>query len=105
MQENQQPILMMQQQIFDAQRLHRPNRGRINGHAQPNLVSTYVSNQQGGSNSGIASYSGRTRGDGSEMLSSMLSTASPEIQKQMLGECIYPLVYQHEERGGMEIWE
>ncbi|GJY63379.1 hypothetical protein Tco_0464839 [Tanacetum coccineum] len=40
---------------------------------------------QGGSNSGIASYSGGTRRDGSEMLSSMLSTASPEIQKQMLG--------------------
>ncbi|GJV80745.1 polyadenylate-binding protein 7 [Tanacetum coccineum] len=52
--------------------------------------------QAGMKHRGIASYSGGTRGDGSEMLSSMLSTASPEIQKQMLGERLYPLVYQHE---------
>nr|GEW71773.1 polyadenylate-binding protein 7 [Tanacetum cinerariifolium] len=90
------PIDTSYSSIFDARRLPRQNRGRINGHAQPHLISTYVSNQQAGSNRGIASYSGGPRGDGSEMLSSMLSTASPEIQKQMLGERLYPLVYQHE---------
>ncbi|GJS37881.1 polyadenylate-binding protein 7, partial [Tanacetum coccineum] len=58
--------------------------------------STATARHLASSNSGIASYSGGTRGDGSEMLSSMLSTASPEIQKQMLGERLYPLVYQHE---------
>ncbi|PWA38487.1 polyadenylate-binding protein 7 [Artemisia annua] len=82
--------------IFDARRLHRQNTERINGHTQPQLISTYVSSQQAGSNRGIASNSGGPPGDGSEMLSSMLSTASPEIQKQMLGERLYPLVYQHE---------
>ena len=56
----------------------------------------FLNIQQAGSNRGIASYSGGPRGDGSEMLSGMLSTASPEIQKQMLGERLYPLVYQHE---------
>ncbi|GJU24294.1 polyadenylate-binding protein 7 [Tanacetum coccineum] len=91
------PIDTSYSSIFDARRLPRQNRGRINGHAQPHLISTYVSNQQQtGNNREIASYSGGTRGDGSEMLSSMLSTASPEIQKQMLGERLYPLVYQHE---------
>lgn len=31
----------------------------------------------------------------SEMLSSRLAAASPDQQKQMLGECLYPLVSQH----------
>ncbi|KAL0374978.1 UNVERIFIED_CONTAM: Polyadenylate-binding protein 7 [Sesamum radiatum] len=33
--------------------------------------------------------------EGSDMLSSLLAAASPEQQKQMLGERIYPLVSQH----------
>ncbi|KAK2965367.1 hypothetical protein RJ640_024109 [Escallonia rubra] len=33
--------------------------------------------------------------EGSEMLSSMLAAASPEEQKQILGERLYPLVKQH----------
>lgn len=32
---------------------------------------------------------------GTEMLSSMLAAASPEQQKQILGERLYPLVQKH----------
>ncbi|KAI3706682.1 hypothetical protein L6452_24591 [Arctium lappa] len=113
--------------IFDAPRLQRQNRGRINGHMQPQdgphtvpyvshlqqpvQTSTDSSNQQRagqvryapngyvqGSNKGSispsASSSSGPRGDGSEMLSTMLAAASPEIQKQILGERLYPLVNQ-----------
>ncbi|KAI3683836.1 hypothetical protein L1987_84351 [Smallanthus sonchifolius] len=48
-------------------------------------------------NKGIASSNtGGSAGERSEMLSSsMLSAASPEAQKQILGERLYPLVNQH----------
>ncbi|XP_023764654.2 polyadenylate-binding protein 7 [Lactuca sativa] len=42
-----------------------------------------------------SSSSPSNSGEGAEMLSSMLAAASPEIQKQMLGERLYPLVNQH----------
>ncbi|KAL4560443.1 hypothetical protein LXL04_032594 [Taraxacum kok-saghyz] len=45
-------------------------------------------------NKGIAISSNSNSGEGSEMLSSMLAAATPEIQKQMLGERLYPLVNQ-----------
>nr|XP_043613621.1 polyadenylate-binding protein 7 [Erigeron canadensis] len=65
--------------MFNAPRLQRQNRGRINPSKLPS-----------------ASNSGGRSGDGSDMLSSMLAAASPEIQKQILGERLYPLVNQHE---------
>lgn len=34
--------------------------------------------------------------EGSDMLSSMLAAASPEQQKQILGERLYPLVSEHQ---------
>ncbi|KAJ9555083.1 hypothetical protein OSB04_009697 [Centaurea solstitialis] len=95
--------------IFDAPRLQRQNRGRINGHMQPQdhtvpyvshlqqplQTSADSSNQQRGgqvryapngyvqgSNKGSispsASSSSGPRGDGSEMLSTMLAAATPE---------------------------
>ncbi|XP_024986890.1 polyadenylate-binding protein 7-like [Cynara cardunculus var. scolymus] len=102
--------------IFDGPRLQRQNRGRMNGHMhsqdgpqtvpyvshlqQPVQTSTDSSNQQRvgqvryapngyvqGSNKGSSSA-------GPEMLSTMLAAASPEIQKQILGERLYPLVNQ-----------
>lgn len=36
-----------------------------------------------------------TGSEGSEMLSSKLSAATPEQQKQILGERIYPLIHKH----------
>ncbi|XP_071728275.1 polyadenylate-binding protein 7 [Rutidosis leptorrhynchoides] len=57
----------------------RQNRGRNNG-----SVATSASN------------SGGRSGDGSEILSSMCAVNSTDIQKQMLGERLYPLVNQHE---------
>ena len=45
--------------------------------------------------SGVSSTASNSVGDGpqgSEMLSSTLAAASPELQKQILGERLYPLV-------------
>ncbi|KAJ4850853.1 hypothetical protein Tsubulata_032253 [Turnera subulata] len=49
--------------------------------------------------SGIASAGSNSLGavpQGSEMLSSMLAAATPEQQKQILGERLYPLVQKHQ---------
>ncbi|XP_024984246.1 polyadenylate-binding protein 7-like [Cynara cardunculus var. scolymus] len=110
--------------IPNGPRPHRKNRGRMNGQMQqppymPHLQqpsqtskdsfsnpqwagqAKHAPNGRGrdinkgiGSSSG-ASNSGGSVGEGSEMLSSMLAAASQEIQKQILGECLYPLVNQH----------
>lgn len=48
--------------------------------------------------SGVSSASSNSIGavsQESEMLSSMLAAASPEQQKQILGERLYPLVLKH----------
>ena len=42
-----------------------------------------------------ASNSGGVAQQGAEMLSSMLAAASPEQQKQILGERLYPLVQKY----------
>ncbi|KAI3512166.1 hypothetical protein L1887_19397 [Cichorium endivia] len=106
--------------IPNSARPHRQNRGRMQQQApyvpllQPPIQTSKESssNQQRAGqvkygpngrardmNKGIAisstaSNSGGSVGEGSEMLSSMLAAASPEIQKQMLGERLYPLVNQ-----------
>ncbi|KAJ9559013.1 hypothetical protein OSB04_013627, partial [Centaurea solstitialis] len=106
--------------IPNAPRPHRQNRGRMNGQMQqppymphlqqPSQTSKDSSNnpQWTGQakhspnargrdiNKGMAASSGASNsGEGSEMLSSMLAAASLEIQKQILGERLYPLVNQH----------
>ncbi|KAF3441761.1 hypothetical protein FNV43_RR15676 [Rhamnella rubrinervis] len=102
-------------------RQHRPNRGRMNGHMLPymphlqqpihSVVSTKESNnhqrtaqtkyvpngrqREMNKGSGVSSTASNSVGagpQGSEMLSSMLAAASPEQQKQILGERLYPLV-------------
>lgn len=48
--------------------------------------------------SGVSSTASNSVGGGSqgpEMLSSMLAAASPEQQKQILGERLFPLVHKH----------
>lgn len=48
--------------------------------------------------SGVSTNASNSVGGGSqgpEMLSSMLAAASPEQQKQILGEHLYPLVHKH----------
>lgn len=40
----------------------------------------------------------RSGAEGPEMLSSLLAAASPEQQKQILGERLYPLVNEHKVR-------
>ncbi|XP_072066088.1 polyadenylate-binding protein 7-like isoform X2 [Arachis hypogaea] len=91
---------------------HRQNRGRMNGHtnshgkaysSQSAASSKDSSAQQSGQaifvlgghrnvmekGSGISSSGGS---QGSEMLHSMLATAVPEQQKQILGERLFPLI-------------
>ncbi|KAJ0982368.1 hypothetical protein J5N97_010623 [Dioscorea zingiberensis] len=104
-------------------RQHRQNRSRMNGHMvsqsgqslsyalqQPNH-SLNLSNDSGGQQrSGQMKYVPNVRQreirngsilpaasnpQGTEMLSSMLAAASPEQQKQMLGDRLYPLVMKH----------
>ncbi|XP_015898573.3 polyadenylate-binding protein 7 isoform X2 [Ziziphus jujuba] len=99
----------------------RPNRGRMNGHMLPyiphlqqpihSITSTkestnhqrtgqakYVPNSRHrelSKGSGVSSTASNSVGagpQGSEMLSSLLAAASPEQQKQILGERLYPLV-------------
>ncbi|KAI3696713.1 hypothetical protein L6452_29213 [Arctium lappa] len=110
--------------IPNAPRPHRQNRGRMNGQMQqppymPHLQQPSQTSRDSSSNpqragqtkhgpngrsrdinkgigaSSDASNSGGSVGEGSEMLSSMLAAASLEIQKQILGERLYPLVNQH----------
>ncbi|GMI65796.1 poly(A) binding protein 7 [Hibiscus trionum] len=97
-----------------APRQARPNRGRMNGPVpyvpqSQQLIRTMnsskdQSNQQGrarevnkgsgGAPAGSNSVAALTQG--SEMLSSMLPAASPEQQKTILGERLYPLVQKHQ---------
>ncbi|MED6182125.1 hypothetical protein PIB30_025678 [Stylosanthes scabra] len=85
-------------------RQHRQNKGRMNGHTnsqgKPYTSQSAASSKQaifflGGhrhvmeKGSGISSSGGS---QGSEMLHSMLATAIPEQQKQILGERLYPLI-------------
>ncbi|KAM7531663.1 hypothetical protein LguiB_035073 [Lonicera macranthoides] len=122
--------------ISNSPRQPRQNRGRMNGHMQPqggvqavsymphsqqaphSLASSKDTNNQqrggqvknlpngrlnkgsGGVSSAAAAASNSVVGsvgaaEGSEILSSMLAAASPEQQKQILGERLYPLVNQH----------
>ncbi|PRQ43716.1 putative polyadenylate binding protein [Rosa chinensis] len=106
-------------------RQHRQNRGRMNGHMLPqggpfiphlqqSTHSSKESNNQQRSGqpkyvpngrqrdmnkgSGVSSTASNSVGGGSqgpEMLSSMLAAASPEQQKQILGERLFPLVLKH----------
>ncbi|MED6162124.1 hypothetical protein PIB30_067403 [Stylosanthes scabra] len=93
-------------------RQHRQNRGRMNGHtnsqgkpysSQSAVSSKESSSQQSGQTifvlgghrhvmekGSVTSSSGGSQG--SEMLHSMLATAIPEQQKQILGEHLYPLI-------------
>ncbi|KAI3474625.1 hypothetical protein Pfo_029795 [Paulownia fortunei] len=87
-------------------RQSRQSRGRMNGHPIPRGgVSTYASHLQqpihslvsskDSSNQQPVSIAAGVGVEGSEMLSSLLVAASPQKQKQILGERLYPLVDQH----------
>ncbi|XP_050380378.1 polyadenylate-binding protein 7 [Argentina anserina] len=104
-------------------RQHRQNRGRINGHMpshggpviphlQQSAQLTHSKDSNNQQRSGQPKYvpNGRQRdmnkgsgisnsvgggSQGPEMLSSMLAAASPEQQKQILGERLFPLVHKH----------
>ncbi|XP_055808129.1 polyadenylate-binding protein 7-like [Solanum dulcamara] len=106
-------------------RPYRQNRGRMNGHmpasnmtnVQQSGQSVVSSNEASNSQrAGTVKYvrNGRTRdmnkgpfisdagsiaggsvSNGSEMLSTLLASANPEQQKQILGEHLYPLVSKH----------
>ncbi|GMH09878.1 hypothetical protein Nepgr_011719 [Nepenthes gracilis] len=97
----------------------RQNRGRMNGHAFPQngesksvVASEKSTNQQKAGQvkyapnrwrevnkaSGASSpslSSDETGSPGSKTLSSMLAAATPQKQKQILGERLYPLVHKH----------
>ncbi|KAK8712018.1 hypothetical protein V6N13_147270 [Hibiscus sabdariffa] len=109
-----------------APRQTRPNRGRMNGHALIQGGShpmTYVSQSQQltqmakdqssqqieqaknarngrarevNKGSGVAPVGSNSVAAGTEMLSSMLPAASPEQQKTILGERLYPLVQKQQ---------
>ncbi|KAL5545985.1 hypothetical protein UlMin_005672 [Ulmus minor] len=95
-------------------RPQRQNRGRMNGNAHlrvPNTPQGAQSTNYSKERNGQAKYvpNGRqrevNRGSGansvgvgpqvSEMLSSMLAAATPDHQKHMIGERLYPLVHKH----------
>ncbi|KAI3472006.1 hypothetical protein Pfo_028694 [Paulownia fortunei] len=68
------------------------SRGRMNGHPIPRGgVSTYASHLQQPIHSLVSSKDSSNQ----QMLSSLLVAASPQKQKQILGERLYPLVDQH----------
>lgn len=60
---------------------------------QLNKVSGGVSSAAAAASNSVVGSGGAA--EGLEILSSMLAAASPEQQKQILGERLYPLVNQH----------
>ncbi|CAN0926240.1 Polyadenylate-binding protein 7 [Linum grandiflorum] len=100
--------------MLNVQRQQRPNRGRMNGNTLPQvpnpafcmqpLPSPKDHNNQripqtkyvpSGRSRESSKGSSNSSGGSTEMLSTMLAAASPESQKNMLGEYLYPLVEQH----------
>lgn len=111
--------------IPNTYRQHRHNRGRMNGHMPASNVTNvqqsgqsvvsskessssqragqvkYVPNgwtrdmNKGSFESNAGSVAVGSVADGSEMLSTLLASAAPEQQKQILGEHLYPLVSKH----------
>ncbi|GER43452.1 polyadenylate-binding protein [Striga asiatica] len=81
-------------------RPHRQNRGRSNGHGfQQGAALPSASHLQQPNDSRnhkpIVFGAGLSSG-GSQMLSNLLASASPEQQKHILGEHLYPLVAHHQ---------
>ncbi|XP_041024919.1 polyadenylate-binding protein 7 [Juglans microcarpa x Juglans regia] len=111
--------------VPNTQRQNRHNRGRMNGHMPPHgghslpympqsvtyskdsfnqqragqvKYEPYARQREMNKGFGVSSTATNSVGvgrQGSEMLSSMLAAASPEQQKQILGERLYPLVQKH----------
>ncbi|XP_030495628.1 polyadenylate-binding protein 7 [Cannabis sativa] len=104
----------------NACRHHRPNRGRMNGHILPSvshlqqqLPLMYPKDSTNQQRNGQSKYlpNGRVRDtnrgssgfsshlhhpQGLEILSSMLSAASPQNQKRMLGDRLFPMVSKYQ---------
>ncbi|CAA0842927.1 Polyadenylate-binding protein 7 [Striga hermonthica] len=81
-------------------RPHRQNRGRLNGHDfQQGSALPHASHLQQANDSRnhkpIVFGAGLSAG-GSQVLSTLLDSASPEQQKHILGEHLYPLVAHHQ---------
>lgn len=84
--------------------LHQPTQSssKVSTNQQRTGQAKYVPNghqSEMSKGSGISSTASNSVGvgsQGSEMLSSMLAAASPEQQKQILGERLYPLVQKHQ---------
>ncbi|KAI3916575.1 hypothetical protein MKW98_026317 [Papaver atlanticum] len=86
------PLHMM----LGAPRPHRHNRGRMTGPmyspaGRPGQAKYVPNGRQHEMNNGSAASDAGSQG-GLEMLSSMLAAASPQHQKQILGEYLFPLV-------------
>ncbi|GMI79708.1 poly(A) binding protein 7 [Hibiscus trionum] len=85
-----------------APRQTRPNRARMNGRTLMKLTQTVNSSkdqsnqQRSGKAKHVPNSQARELTQGTEMLSSMLAAASPEQQKTILGERLYPLVQKHQ---------
>ncbi|KAI3978879.1 hypothetical protein MKX01_016054, partial [Papaver californicum] len=58
---------------------------------RPGQAKYVAKRQQHEMNNGSAAFDAGSHG-GSEMLSSMLAAASPQHQKQILGEYLFPLI-------------
>ncbi|XP_062115151.1 polyadenylate-binding protein 7 [Humulus lupulus] len=102
----------------NACRHYRPSRGRMNGHIlpsmshlqqQPMMYPKDLTNQQRNGqtkylpngrlreiNRGSSGFSSHHHHQGLETLSSMLSAASPQNQKRMLGDRLFPLVSKYQ---------
>ncbi|GER40077.1 polyadenylate-binding protein [Striga asiatica] len=81
-------------------RLHRQNSGRLNGHGFPLGVALPYASQlqqpEDSRNHQPNVFGTGLAAGGSQMLSSMLAAASPDQQKHILGDRLYPLVAHHQ---------